>query len=596
MGRFNWITSTFAIVFLSCAPLLGQDGVRVRIMAANTSSGPHQSYPEDGPGEHIFKALKPDVVLIQEFNLEGSDSQSALRAWVDRVFGSEYHFCREAASGSSPIPNGVISRWPISECDEWDDPFMSNRDFVYARIDLPGNTDLWAVSVHLKAGGSGEERTRRSNEARALAEAIRDHPVPAGDYLVIGGDFNAQNRSEPFLQQLSSHVVIAAPFPQDADNDGDTNCNRNKPYDWVLADSDLDVLEVTVEAGGESFPDGFVFDPSRYSQSQHDTHFPPVQAFNCGGSNPEPFLQFQHMAVIRDFLLPADSPGGGQDRWSVSDPREIDFGLRDAGDGPFADGSLTLRLLGEDGDAGEVRLTAASVEGEHAGEFALQSPSTGPIGDGATLMVTWNPSSNDGEVRSAQLVLESDSQPAALRIDLRGETDDDSPPPGGQDLDLSGWTVEQSGTSAALTLPEGAKLSAGAILVIGRKASRQEFESYWGPLPSGVVYLNGHEVGGGDGFPLINGDERFRLLDEQGDPVGGFVPSGATPANHSFQLQSTDGTDFDRFSNPAGDATPGRYVGSRAGTGRLVITEFSDALGAGNWVFEFVELFYDGGQ
>lgn len=40
---------------------------RIRIVAANTTSGNNQSYL--APGERIFQGLKPDVVLIQEFTI-----------------------------------------------------------------------------------------------------------------------------------------------------------------------------------------------------------------------------------------------------------------------------------------------------------------------------------------------------------------------------------------------------------------------------------------------------------------------------------------------------------------------------------------------
>ncbi|HSR51145.1 MAG TPA: endonuclease/exonuclease/phosphatase family protein [Acidobacteriota bacterium] len=606
MRRFTRLVVVVAIWCLGVLPVLGQH--RLRIMAANTSSGPHQSYPEDGPGEQIFRAFKPEVVLIQEFNLDEGNSDNDLRAWVDRVFGSDYHVCREATGGQSSIPNGIISRWPITECGEWEDPFMSNRDFAYARIDLPGEADLWAVSVHLKASSGNDNRTRRTNEARALAEAIRQHPVPAQDYLVIGGDFNAQNRSEPFLQQLSSQVVIAAPFPQDAGNDGDTNCNRNKPYDWVLADPDLESLETAVEAADGSFPRGFVFDPSRYSQSEHDAHFAPVRRFDCGASNPDAFRNFQHMAVIRDFLLPGDGP---ETLWTVSQPREIDFGLRDASDAPLTDSSLSFVVheqeIAEEAGAGSIatetneahaslstiQLTSASIEGEHKDEFQLASPSAGPISDGQVLTVTWTPASNDGQVRSAQLVLQSDSQPSVLRIDLRGETMDDSPVPMGEPLDASGLTIEQSGGRVELELPQDTQLAPGTIVVIGRKSSREEFEAFWGPLPSQAVYFNGHELAGGDGFPIINGSERFRLVGRDGQPLSDFLPSDSTPARHTYQRRSTADPAFDRLPNPRSSATPGRYDGQRTGTGTLLVSEFSDAPGSGNWIFEFIELLYD---
>src|ERR1700694_1246717 len=53
---------------------------RVRIVAANTTSGSSQAY--DLPGIRIFQGLAPDVVLIQEFNYAANDR----RALVDVAF------------------------------------------------------------------------------------------------------------------------------------------------------------------------------------------------------------------------------------------------------------------------------------------------------------------------------------------------------------------------------------------------------------------------------------------------------------------------------------------------------------------------------
>jgi len=75
--------------------------------AANITSGSYQKY--EGPGTRILQGIKPDIVVIQEFNVS-SNSTANLRAWVDSTFGAEFQYFRES-SGS--IPNGVISRWPI---------------------------------------------------------------------------------------------------------------------------------------------------------------------------------------------------------------------------------------------------------------------------------------------------------------------------------------------------------------------------------------------------------------------------------------------------------------------------------------------------
>jgi endonuclease/exonuclease/phosphatase family metal-dependent hydrolase len=121
---------------------------RVRLMAANISSGNYQNY-DPGHGIRIFQGTRPDVVMIQEFNY-GDNSATAIRNFVNTAFGSSFYYYRE---GAAQIPNGVISRWPILASGEWDDPYVSNRDFAWARIDIPGPKDLWVVSVHLLTFG-----------------------------------------------------------------------------------------------------------------------------------------------------------------------------------------------------------------------------------------------------------------------------------------------------------------------------------------------------------------------------------------------------------------------------------------------------------
>lgn len=269
----------------------------VRVMAANISSGRLQSYPNPGPGERIFRALAPDVVLIQEFNVnatrEAPNDEAAVRAWVDDVFGPDYFFFREP--GAEQIPNGVISRWPIVEAGEFVDPEVSNRDFAFARIDVPGEVDLWVVSVHLLTSGSGV----RDQQARRLVEAVRQR-VPAADYLVIGGDFNTAGRNEPAVVTLGELVDVLGPFPDDGADppDGDTNASRRKPFDWVLVDGDLEAHAAATEIGELVFPAGLVFDSRVFTTDELEESFPPVERGDSGAQ------QMQHMAVVRDFLLP----------------------------------------------------------------------------------------------------------------------------------------------------------------------------------------------------------------------------------------------------------------------------------------------------
>ncbi|HTN88236.1 MAG TPA: endonuclease/exonuclease/phosphatase family protein, partial [Sorangium sp.] len=246
-----------------------------------------QSY-DPGHGQRIMQGLEPDIVLIQEFNY-GDNRAAQIRDFVDETFGATFSYYRE---DGAQIPNGIVSRYPILESGEWDDSSVSNRDFAWARIDIPGPIDLWAVSVHLLTAGSGVRRT----EAQQLVAAIQD-TFPEGDYLVIGGDFNTDNRSEPCISTLSEVVVTSSPYPADRNGNTGTNASRGKPYDWVLVDDDLDPLETAVVIGGSTFPSGLVADTRVYSPIGE---LSPALATDSGADS------MQHMGVVRDFLLPAD--------------------------------------------------------------------------------------------------------------------------------------------------------------------------------------------------------------------------------------------------------------------------------------------------
>ncbi len=255
---------------------------RVRIMAGNLTSGNLQAY--EAPGTRLFQGLKPDIALIQEFNI-GDNATATVRAWVDSTFGASFFLFRESGA---QIPNGIVSRYPILASGIWEDPQSPNREFAYARIDVPGPKDLWAVSLHLLTNDAS-----RPAEATALIGYINAN-VPAGDYLVIGGDFNSDTRTETAITTIGQVVDIAGPFPVDQAGDGDTNANRNSPYDWVMFDADLKAREVPVTIGAASFPAGLVFDSRVYTPLADVS---PIQL----GDSAAPMMQ--HMGVVRDIQL-----------------------------------------------------------------------------------------------------------------------------------------------------------------------------------------------------------------------------------------------------------------------------------------------------
>ncbi|MEW5743771.1 MAG: endonuclease/exonuclease/phosphatase family protein [Myxococcota bacterium] len=256
----------------------------MRAIAANLTSGNLQSW-DPGHGLRILQGLQPDVVLIQEFNY-GANSASDFRAFVDQACGTGCSYVR-GATGS--IPNGVISRWPIVASGDWADPRVGNRAFTWARIDVPGPRDLWAVSLHLLTSSAGE----RNLEAQALVQQL-DANVPATALLLIGGDLNTDTRTESCVTTLGQRAVTAAPHPVDQAGAEGTNASRAKPYDWVLASRCLQKSQAAVAIGSQAFTAGLVFDSREYVPL---TEVPPILASDSAAP------QMQHMAVVKDFTV-----------------------------------------------------------------------------------------------------------------------------------------------------------------------------------------------------------------------------------------------------------------------------------------------------
>ena len=557
------------LVFLLATGLAAEaQTTRLRLMAANTSSGNQQSYIEHG--NRIFQGLDPDIVMIQEFNIGSSASQDAgvTNTWVNDNFGPGFSWFREG--GNEQIPNGIISRYPILQSGDWVDSNVSNRDFAWARIDIPGDKDLWAISVHFLTTGS----SNRNSQATLLRSYIQAN-VPAGDYIAIGGDFNTDSRSEACISTLSSVVTTASPHPVDKNNNGNTNAGRNKPYDWMLVSSGMQALKTSVVIGSNTFANGLVFDSRVYTPL---SEVAPVQSGDSGASN------MQHMAVVKDYLIP-DSGGGPGDDFSVA-PTSVNFGTVDATAGPFNNSSVTITVTTP------FQLNSVSFTGTHAGEFSLVSPNlsggAAAISTNTPLTLRWTPAANDGATHSATAQFATSGTPAGFSIALSG-TPNDPPGGGGASIDASGYIVQQTNSTQQITLPAGTVVDANKCIVIGRDATKAAFESVWGALPAGTIYINAGAVP--TVFPAINGGEQFRLLDGSLtplDPTSGYHPASGITTALSYTRTATNGATFTSAALATG--TPGSYSGTKAGTNKLVITEFSDATAFAN---EFVELYND---
>jgi len=309
-----------AFIGTNAASQLGlRDANSISAMSANITSGGARTY--EAPGQRIFRALLPDVVAIQEF----TPATGTHRAFVDAAFGTGYYFYVES-QGSDSIPNGIISRWPIIASGEWSDSVVSDRDFAWATIDIPGPRNLHVVSVHLYASGTAEQR---DSQAQAIVNQIQSQ-FSDDDFIIVGGDFNTQTRSEAAVATLGA-VVSDQHKPVDQLGDQDTNANRNKPLDYVLPNITLDTYHRSVNLQGLTFSEGLVFDTRLWTN-------PPFPALVTDAAT----VGMQHMPVVKLFTLPSglllgpgvvrlEEVGNGDGLFGTNESVLVHFSVRNEG-------------------------------------------------------------------------------------------------------------------------------------------------------------------------------------------------------------------------------------------------------------------------
>jgi hypothetical protein len=163
-------------------------------------------------------------------------------------------------------------------------------------------------------------------------------------------------------------------------------------------------------------------------------------------------------------------------------------------------------------------------------------------------------------------------------------------PGSGGSINVANWRLSQLNATFDYILPTGTTIPDNGYLVIGRDATKAAFEAFWGPLPASAVYLNSAGA-----MPVINGSETYDLYNASNTKV-----DGRTIAMGSSGGSSVKRNDPCQAANLSGSwtvtasstGTPGSGAGAGCSKG-VVINEFSDAIGTGNFIYEFVELHYD---
>jgi hypothetical protein len=169
-------------------------------------------------------------------------------------------------------------------------------------------------------------------------------------------------------------------------------------------------------------------------------------------------------------------------------------------------------------------------------------------------------------------------------------------------IDISGWKLSQTTSTQSFTVPAGTTVAQGGYLIISRASARSDFEAFWGvTLGANVTFLpSAATAGSTTACPQINGDETYTVT--RADLSNIESATIAMPANGKFVVSRSDPTqnagvstawtqlDYTVKSNatPGSGQTPGLVNGP-------YISEFADASGTNNFVYEYVEVFFDPG-
>jgi len=155
-------------------------------------------------------------------------------------------------------------------------------------------------------------------------------------------------------------------------------------------------------------------------------------------------------------------------------------------------------------------------------------------------------------------------------------------------VDISGWKLVQANATLNYTIPSGTVIPNGGYVIVGRNATKAQFQAFWGTtLASNVVYINS-----GDTMPQINGSETYTLKDEFNVTVDGATYAHDASSGDSLERTTcgASGLSGTWTKVASGSATPG-WNGKTGCSLGVFINENSDATGTGNYVYEYIELF-----
>jgi len=214
----------------------------LRVMSYNVNWD--SIFPDDDPMNHslrefnrvdafvrVMRAIQPDIVCLQEINyLRGRQALGELMAEaVEAAEGEEWQVTIER-------DNVIATHFDLKEKGYELATGSVRPDLLQAAalVDLPdaqfGDTDLYVICSHFKAGGQLGDILLRGRQADAIMYSVRDFTTPGdkidlepGTPYVILGDFNVYD-TDPHLHLrtlVSGDIDDEGRFGEDLEPDWD---------------------------------------------------------------------------------------------------------------------------------------------------------------------------------------------------------------------------------------------------------------------------------------------------------------------------------------------------------------------------------------
>jgi sphingomyelin phosphodiesterase len=126
-----------------------------------------------------------------------------------------------AYSSTTPEDGGVtmLSRWPIVHKEQYvykdacGADWWSNKGFAYVVLNVNG-TKVHVVATHAQSTdpgcGAGEAASMRSRQFKAIDAFLDAKNIPAGEQVMVAGDFNVDSRGTEYASMLADADLVGA--------------------------------------------------------------------------------------------------------------------------------------------------------------------------------------------------------------------------------------------------------------------------------------------------------------------------------------------------------------------------------------------------